>query len=127
MTTMTPITIAPPDRTLFHFGQRWDSGVSWEDAVQMPAPVGHVCAQCCEHIYPHDRGSWTPCVRLNPTGLTLATAPVHMECQIRSAVGSVAHMVGGAPGPFRGTYRQEAHRVLNEINRVRHCQGWRPL
>lgn len=75
-----------------------------------------------------DRGSITSGVLLSPrTGLQLTLAPVHMECQLRVAVGTLAHLIGGGSAPWCGSFRTESLAVLAEVNRVRQNHGMGPL
>jgi len=82
--------------------------------------------QCAEPIGPGDRGAITSALRIHNGALVPVAMPVHMECAVRCAVGGLAHLVG-IPGPWRGTYRQEALRIVAELNRVRHNHNLGPL
>lgn len=107
-----------------YFGRPW--GVD-HDAIQVKPPVGHPCVQCGEPIGERDRGMITTALRIQGGSLTTVNVPVHMECAVRCAVGGVAPLVGIAAGPWKGTYREEARRVLSELNRIRHSHKLGPL
>jgi hypothetical protein len=109
-----------------YFGQPWAPGLH-QGATRIGTPVGDVCLQCTEPVVAADRGSITSGVLLKPgAGLQFTLAPVHMECQLRVAVGTLAHLVGGH-APWRGSFRMESRAVLAEVNRVRQCHGIGPL
>ena len=72
------------------FGQRWDAP-AFESAVEVPVPVGQTCLFCPEPIGSDDSGVVTPYI--DERGKASAS-PIHIECHIRSIVGSVAHLEG---------------------------------
>lgn len=109
--------------THLYFGRPWRADS--RTAIQVAPPVGHPCAQCGERITTTDRGGFRPALRCDRGALVEVMAPVHMECEIRCAVGSLAHLHGGRP--WQGTYRQEAHRVVAMLNDIRRRSQWDPL
>jgi hypothetical protein len=118
--------IADPRTPLLYFGRQWDYR-QFTNAVHINPPVGLHCAQCVEPIRPGDRGVIAASVHIRDGDLAVVRAPVHMECELRSVIGGAGHFFGGPVGPWRGTYRQEAHRIVAEINRIRQQRRMEPL
>lgn len=84
----------------------------------MQRPVGQLCLQCDEPIGQSDDGLVTMVLRSMSEPAT--REPVHAECQLRSVVGSLAHLekrcscYGGTDHETPGlTRRQEAIAVEN--------------
>lgn len=65
------------------FGQSWDAPIC-EIAPKAEVPVGRVCGWCGETFGPEDSG-----LLLDADETTM---PYHVECQLRSVLGSVAHV-----------------------------------
>jgi len=105
------------------FGRPWLP----DPVIHARTPVGQACAQCAEPIGPDDRGRYASALRFERGALVEVTAPVHMECDIRCAVGGAPHLFNGGTTPWRGTYRQEALRVVAALNEVRQRSQAEPL
>lgn len=118
---MTTTSVGPA----IYFGRPWKACQT--NGIQIGAPVGQLCAPCGEPIVVGDRGTFAPAVRFDRGALVEVIAPVHMECEIRAAVGSVTHLFNQAGGPWRGTYRQEAKRIMAALDEIRHRYQWEPL
>lgn len=70
------------------FGEPWDAP-ALNGLTQGDTPVGRCCYYCAEEIVFGDRGFWRMIY-----GLSAATIePVHRECDFRSVVGSVGHIL----------------------------------
>ncbi len=71
------------------FGRRYDAP-AWEEMEQCPTPFGMHCSHCQEKILDGDAGvlmgHW------HAVGMTYE--PVHIECFMRSMMGSVEHLEG---------------------------------
>lgn len=83
----------PEVSTLF-FGMRWDAPML-DNAARVATPVGAVCLHCAEPIEDGDQGVMRP--YLTETDGYAARGewrPAHRECDLRSMVGSVAHLEG---------------------------------
>lgn len=75
--------------TLAWFGVRWDAP-AFDDAPQVPVPLGAEClGGCGELIDEGDTGITMPCVTAD---LGVQRGAYHLECHLRSVVGSVAHL-----------------------------------
>lgn len=106
------------------FGQRWDAP-AFEDAIEVPRPVGQTCLQCTEPIGDEDSGIVMPF--MDARGRS-GVSPIHIECHLRSILGSVAHLehrcscVTGrlADDQTSLTHRQEAQAVLEWLQRHDH-------
>jgi hypothetical protein len=103
--------------TLF-FGDRWDAP-QVDDATQVNTPVGRQCLYCAEPVEQDDRGL------LRYYSLGTPPAPVHMECDLRMSLGSVAHLEGRCScncqyaATSSKTFREQARETLAWINRMR--------
>lgn len=95
---------------------------------QVITPVGDLCAWCETAIEAHDRGYIIPHVEfLDDSPLVNEAKPWHLECFIRSLVGSVGHQLGKCRcygGNFEdrpGRTKREAalDAYLNFINKMR--------
>lgn len=81
--------------TTVYFGPRWDApGIDY--ARPIPTPVGEPCLNCEEPIVEGDRGVRRAVIRLGDKGqrVEYAIRHVHMECDLRMALGSPAHLLG---------------------------------
>lgn len=75
-----------------YFGERWDAP-AFDEAVEVPTPVGATCPWCTEEIAEGDRGQLMPQVRTDAKGQLYSNAgAVHLECMMRSVLGSPSHM-----------------------------------
>jgi hypothetical protein len=116
------------------FGRHWDAPMLDEGAVQIPVPIGASCMHCDELITGADRGLMRALVSYDRTGdLVAASRPAHMECDLRSGLGSIAHLRGEclcssqAEQFYPGTIRDEARAVLEYLNTERSLAGLGPL
>lgn len=74
-----------------YFGVRWDAP-AFEDAIEVPTPVGEACLMCQEPVDEGESGVLTPYLGDLENGPDLRA--VHIECWLRSLLGSVAHLEG---------------------------------
>lgn len=65
-----------------------------EDALWVPTPFGWDCLHCAEPVVEGDQGYWQWAVLGSGNDLVGEMLPVHRECGLRSAVGSVEHFEG---------------------------------
>ncbi len=101
---------------MLFFGQRWDAP-AFDEATEVPVPVGETCLMCEETVEQGDSGIITP--YMDARGGT-RSSPIHLECHLRSIVGSVAHLEGrcscvtgrAADDRTGGTRREDARAVL---------------
>lgn len=105
------------------------------NVAEVPVPAGQPCMYCDEPITADDRGLMRPAVR-NVGGQLVGTQePAHMECDLRSTMGSLAHIQGrctcgsrtARTEAFDGTDHEEALAVLAHINRERAAAGMPPM
>jgi hypothetical protein len=105
--------------TEFYFGTKWDAP-AFDDAVEVCCLPNQNCLLCQEPIEPGDSGIL---MRYSgPEGFSLE--PEHIECHLRSVLGSVDHLkhaqVGGVcngnnhPEPS-GSYRDQAREVMDML------------
>ena len=90
---------------LAYFGERWDAP-AWDDAVEVPVPVGQSCLHCLEPIEEGDSGIMLGHLRRARPGeapmgrmsggedVVVVGEPDHLECHLRAVRGSVAHLAG---------------------------------
>lgn len=69
------------------FGERWDAP-AFDDAEEVPTPVGSSCLTCGEPILMGESGITMPAY-LNG-GVSIE--PMHIECHLRQMLGCVAHL-----------------------------------
>lgn len=97
--------------TLRWFGHAYDAP-AWEGMPEVPTPVGDWCLGCGEPIARDDDGITIPYT--GPLGTM--RAPEHVECFIRSVLGSTAHLDGtcscGGGDPHLPDYRTDAREVM---------------
>lgn len=76
------------------FGEPWDAPAT-DGQPRVATPVGQKCLWCSMPIVEGDRGFIVPAMRQTPAGDWYADPlPQHRECQLRSVVGSPAHLDG---------------------------------
>lgn len=78
------------------FGTSWGAPFC-QSTPQVSVPVGEPCLHCAERIEHGDSGVLTPYLdSLSPGGgvITVGTAVYHVECWVRSVLGSVGHQLG---------------------------------
>ena len=107
------------------FGRRWDAPVVDPPATELPTPVGDACLWCEEPIEAGDCGLWMHCVVMVDGESVGVVKPIHMECQVRQALGGIAHLEGRCScrgslcDPDDGLPLREAARVAVEyVERV---------
>lgn len=99
------------------FGERWDAP-AFDDAKAIPVPVGEECLHCGEHIAVEDSGTMTGYVRADGAG---GVAAIHLECFLRSALGSPAHLEGrcwcctGEEPEDTRSYREQGRWVMDWV------------
>jgi hypothetical protein len=83
--------------TVQWFGSNWGSPLN-ESCPHAPTPVGVPCGRCTEPIVERDRGVNMWHVGLEGGGYR----PYHMECNVRTVVGPIDHVLhhglGGCSG-----------------------------
>ncbi|GIH95367.1 hypothetical protein ACFFMN_23725 [Planobispora siamensis] len=89
------------------FGPPWPPEICYDDGERLAVdrrtsvPAGTLCADCDTPIGDGDRGVVMPhLVGLPPPGgaVTTRAAYIHIECQMLSVVGPLAHVQGCCPG-----------------------------
>jgi hypothetical protein len=117
------------------FGRRWDAPLLDGCVVEVPVPVGRSCLFCGEPIAAGDCGLMRLALGGTPEKPTASWEPAHMECDLRTMIGDVAHLDGqcrcsGAavdePEPAQ-SFRDEARAVLARVNQLRATQGRPPM
>lgn len=123
-----------PAPTLLYFGERWDAPLLDGNITQVAVPVGRACLYCGEPIGAGDRGLMRLAVRGTADKPTATQEPAHMECDLRTMIGDVAHLEGrcscsGHPSsePDSQTYREESLAVLAHMNQLRATQRLPPM
>jgi len=71
------------------FGEPWDAPLN-EECERQATPVGELCLRCEEPIESWASGVTMVCI--DAAGAT--RRPQHLECFIRSSVGSMGHLLG---------------------------------
>ena len=69
------------------FGQRWDAP-AFDEAREVPTPVGEVCLFCEEPVSAGDSGTHMAYVGAEGPGVRA----VHIECFLRQSLGSLSHL-----------------------------------
>lgn len=100
-----------------YFGVKWDAP-AYEDAVEVPTPLGESCLYCREPIVEGESGLMMPYVG-NDGAAVMAAG--HIECELRSMLGSVAHLEGrcsccggaGNGDAGRASYREAARETMS--------------
>lgn len=107
------------------FGAPYDAP-AWDDMSEVETPVGKPCMHCTELIEEGDPGVVMPYVGMNEDGSTFSDIrPVHLECHLRSFLGSVEHLDGkcfcetGKHAESGLTYREEARLVMERLRKER--------
>lgn len=75
------------------FGERWDAP-AFDDATEIPTPVGERCLDCDELIAEGDSGTMTPAIIKTEDGYGSEIRAQHIECHLRHFLGSPAHIMG---------------------------------
>lgn len=94
------------------FGKRWDAP-AFDELTEAPTPVGEECPFCDEVFIEGDRGLWM--------GWNGYERPVHLECLLRSTLGSPAHQLGicscsGGEEPVdKRSWREQGQEVMRMI------------
>jgi len=92
------------------FGDLWDAPIC-DDALSVPTPVGIDCLECGEAVAEGDCGVMIGYVKSPGQS---GVAPIHRECHLRSAVGSIGHLLkachcyGGATEDPAGLTRRQS-------------------
>lgn len=85
------VAVSEYEGTIRWFGVKWDSPMT-DEAPEVPAPIGEECMYCTEAILPGESGVTMPYV--GSLDEPLQRLPAHIECFVRSMIGSVAHQQG---------------------------------
>jgi hypothetical protein len=122
--------------TVIYFGSTWDAPL-FDDPTRVrvwPVPVGSSCLHCDEPIKGDDRGLIITYGTVENGKSVGKLVPVHMECNLRSVLGSVEHLEGRCFCTTRrvdavpeGSFRDEARAVLGWFNVRRKREGRPPL
>jgi len=84
------------------FGQSWGAPIC-QTTPHVETPVGEACVWCDEPVAPDDSGL----VMLGIIDGKAGVACYHVECSVRSIVGSTGHQLGLCPC-FGGDYEGES-------------------
>jgi len=111
-----------PDYTMRWFGERpW--ALLCRDCPRVPTPVGAACLHCGEPIVAGDDGVVQLCIM---HGRRPEWRPAHDECNLRAAIGGLAHIEGRCmccggtdPPDPPGMTRREAARAAVRAYRQR--------
>jgi len=79
--------------TTLYFGEHWGTA-DLVGARQTETPVGKRCWFCIEEVVEGDRGFLDITGGRGPNGCTFELLPLHRECRLRSATGSIFHIRG---------------------------------
>lgn len=97
------------------FGVRWNAPIM-EEAPEIPVPVGYRCLYCEEVITTDESGVTMPSIEAAGT----TRRPIHIECFLRSTLGSVAHQEqrctcfgGTAEDSDDRSYREQARELMS--------------
>lgn len=121
------------DHVVQYFGEKVDLAFLTDATLQqVPTPVGKVCIYCTEQVADTDRG-FLRAVMHSQTSATVE--PVHVECDIRSMLGSPQHLrrectcyrPGGLTETDGRTWREQARETVALINAERLAAGYTPL
>ena len=121
----------PPTRW---FGRRWDAPMLDDNVVEVPVPAGQPCMYCGELIAAGDCGLMRIALGGTAKEPTASLKPAHMECDLRTMIGDVAHIEGRCrcsgvttePEPAV-SFRDEARATLAHVNQLRATQGRPPM
>lgn len=97
-----------------YFGVRWNAP-AFQEAPELPCPVGQMCLLCQEVVVEGESGVIMAFVDAQSQ---LGIAPQHIECFLRSVMGSVHHLerrcicYGGAATHVIANYRAEARESM---------------
>lgn len=86
MRKVTPVTSEAMEH---YFGERWDAP-AFDDAREVPTPVGEICGYCEEAVAEGDSGILMTFLE----SLGARQRPVHIECWLRAALGDICHLDG---------------------------------
>jgi len=109
---------------IYYFGQWWDAP-AFDDAIEKDRPVGETCGMCQESIEEADSGTWQAFIEGEPDAWQAQSKPVHIECWLRSGLGSPAHLrgqcacAGNEEPPEDRSYREQGREVIRMIR-----EGW---
>lgn len=102
-----------------YFGVRWNAP-AFEDAVELPCPVGEKCLLCSQEVVDGESGVITGYVDAEGNG---GLAPQHIECFLRSTLGSVAHLEMRCTC-YGGKVAEEGLRAPNFRAQARETMEW---
>jgi hypothetical protein len=114
--------------TIAIFGAHWDAALLDGPKRRVATPLGLPCLRCDEPIAADDRGLLQPVIFEVDGDLDTECTfwPVHLECDLLSVVGGLAHTMGRCAcvtrrpdPPWAGTKREEALAVMAYVNDLR--------
>lgn len=114
-----------PARWMARFGRAWPDPIAVATS-SVSTPVGQRCVYCRESFALGDQGLLMPSTRRPGEALLPGARPVHRECRLRAAVGSVAHLEGrcpcggGAVTADEGEWREQGRATLGWLRRHGH-------
>lgn len=107
-----------------YFGEPWDAPAV-DAAPRVATPVGVPCLWCGVPVERGDRGFMVGCARLGEDGEPYGSVePYHRECQMRSVIGSPAHLDGecfchtGEPDQHPSTPQEKRAEAIEVWDRV---------
>ncbi len=120
------------DHVVQYFGDKVDLAFLVDATYQqVPVPVGQACMYCTEQVDETDRGFLRAVMR-SETSATVE--PVHIECDLRSMLGSPRHLRGECscfrrdrPETDDRSWREQAREVVAMLNTERAAVGHGPL
>lgn len=117
-----------------YFGRRWDAPMLDDNVVEVSVPVGRACLYCGEPIAAGECGLMRLAVRGTVGKPTASLEPAHMECDLRTMIGDVAHLEGRcrcsgvtAAEDAVLSFRDESRAVLAHMNQLRAASGMPPM
>lgn len=97
---------------IIYFGERWDAPLfDAGESRQTPTPVGQPCLHCGEQIADGDLGF----MRVVVATVGPSVLPAHRECDLRSVLGGLDHVLGRCEHTGHcNELREQAGRTLRE-------------
>lgn len=102
-----------------YFGVRWNAP-AFESAPELPCPVGEKCLLCTQEIIDGESGVMMAYIDAQGDG---GVAPQHIECHLRSILGSVAHLEMRCTC-YGGSVQEEGQSGRNYRAQARETMEW---